>query len=85
MISPRDNAFPSSAGGTSFPQREAEDQDAGEDDLKDSNIKVSGVPFLSLAQSEAHDVRSRGGSDTPHAVEPAHMAAFIVQCNVVVQ
>ena len=33
----------------------------------------------------SHDDRTGAASDAPHAVQPAHMAGFIVQCNVVVQ
>ena len=33
----------------------------------------------------SHDDRTGAASDAPHTVQPAHMAGFIVQGNVVVQ
>ena len=68
-----------------LPQRKAEEQDGREDDLQDADIPVAGVPGGAAGEYKAHDVGACGGSHTPHAVEPAHVCAGVVESYIVVE
>ena len=67
------------------PKRKAEKQDSCQGHLQDADIPVAGVPGGAAGKYSSHDIWPCGGSDTPHAVKPAHVAAGIVESNVVVQ
>ena len=60
-------------------------QDGREDDLQDADIPVAGVPGGAAGEYKAHDVGACGGSHTPHAVEPAHVCAGVVESYIVVE
>ena len=68
-----------------FPQRQAEDQNQGQKELENRNDPVAGVPAHASGQGKSHDIRSSGGANAPHAVEPAHMPAFVMERYIVVQ
>ena len=70
---------------TLLPQGQADHQHHGEQDLEQGNGPVADRPVHSMGQRRAHDHGAHHGADAPHAVQPAHMAASVVQGNVVVQ
>ena len=70
---------------TLLPQGQADHQHHGEQDLEQGNGPVADRPVHSMGQRGTHDHGAHHGADAPHAVQPAHMAASVVQGNVVVQ
>ena len=49
------------------------------------NGAVACVPCAAAGHDIAHDVRAGGGAHAPHAVQPAHVLALVVQRHVVIQ
>ena len=70
--------------GGGLPQRQAEYQHSRQDDLQNRDDAVAALPGAAR-QRPAHDDRAARRADAPHAVEPAHVAALIVQGHIVVQ
>ena len=72
-------------GGRALPQRQAEQQHRRQAQLEDGNVPVARLPALAPAQGKADEVGAHQGAHPPHAVQPAHVAAGVVQGHVVVQ
>lgn len=67
------------------PQREAHEEDEGEDRLGDADDEVRARPAQAGGDGVAHDERADGGPDAPEAVQPVHVARRVVQGDVVVE
>ena len=77
--------FSGSARGAFLPQGQTDEQHRREKDLEQGNVPVTGRPRHSACQRRTHDHGADHGADAPHTVQPAHMAALVVQSHVVVQ
>ena len=66
-----------------LPQRQAEQQHHCQHHLQNANDAVAALP-AGTGQCLPHNNGAKAGTYTPHAVQPAHMAAFVVQGNIVV-
>ena len=73
------------SGAAFFPQGQAYQQYGGERRLEQGYVPVAGAPAHSAGQGEAHHIGSDGGSQPPHAVQPAHVPARVVQGDIVVE
>ena len=71
--------------GTPLPQRQAAQQDQREDGLHQGDGPVACLPAVPRRENGAQDHGADDGAHAPHAVEPAHVAAGIVEGNVVIQ
>ena len=67
-----------------FPQRQAENNDGRQRHLQHRNNAVAALP-TAVGQRPAHNDRPAAGAQAPHAVQPAHVAALVMQGNVVVE
>ena len=67
-----------------FPQRQAENDDGRQHHLQHRNNAVAALP-TAVGQRPAHNDRPAAGAQAPHAVQPAHVAALVMQGNVVVE
>ena len=72
-------------GRAAFPERQAQHQNGCDADLDEGYDAVATVPALPAGQGQAHQHRADDGAHAPHAVQPAHVAALVVEGNVVVQ
>ena len=70
---------------TFLPQRQAQHQDDGQHHLQDRDVPIAPRPALALRERIAHDVGADRCADAPHAVQPAHMPAFVVNGYVVIE
>ena len=68
-----------------LPQSERQKEDRRQNDLQNAHDPVAPGPVISAGQHPAHDVRTDGRAHAPHAVEPAHVAAGIVEGHIVIQ
>ena len=68
-----------------LPQRQAQHQDDGQHHLQDRDVPIAPRPTLALRERIAHDVGADRCADAPHAVQPAHMPAFVVNGYVVIE
>ncbi len=66
-------------------QRQADHQNRRQRDLEHCDVPVAYMPPAPAGQGKAHDVRPHGRAYAPHTVEPAHVAAGVVQRHVVVE
>ena len=71
--------------GPSPPQGQADQQHAGQRQLDQRHGAVACVPASAPGQHAAHQIRAQRRAHAPHAVQPAHVAAGVVQGHVVVQ
>ena len=71
--------------GLALPQRQAEDQDSGQHHLHQGDVPVAHLPALPAGQGVADQVGPHQGAHAPHAVQPAHVPAGIVDRHIVVQ
>ena len=71
--------------GPALPQTQTQHQDHCQTDLQEADVPVAHVPPLAAGQGKGHGVGAQGGPDAPHAVEPAHVAAGVVEGHIVVQ
>ncbi len=67
------------------PERQAEDQESCQYDLKYADIAVTGIPRLPAGKGESHDIRTESRAHAPHTVEPAHVVTLIVERHVIIQ
>ena len=70
---------------TLLPQGKAHKYHCRQQHLDDGNDPVACVPAHSGGQSRTQNVGTQTGTQAPHAVQPAHMAAGVVQRHIVVQ
>ena len=77
--------FPSGGGGLALPQRQAEHQHRRQGHLQQRDVPVARLPALAPAQRAADEVGPHQGAHAPHTVQPAHVAAGVVEGDVVVQ
>ena len=68
-----------------FPQGQREKQDGHQKRLDHAYHQIAVVPNTATGEDCAHDIRTHGGTDAPHTMEPAHVVAFIVQRHIIVQ
>lgn len=68
-----------------MPQGQATKKNGSQCDLEQGDIPVTAVPAQPAGKRHAHHHRADGGAHAPHTVQPAHVAAFVMQGNVVVQ
>ena len=80
----RGKLLPCSGVGRGLPQRQAEQQQRRQHKLQNGHYAVAVLPGATR-QRPAHDDRAARRADAPHAVQPAHVAAFIVQGHIIVQ
>ena len=80
----RGKLLPRSGVGGGLPQRQAEQQQRRQHKLQNGHYAVAVLPGAAR-QRPAHDDRAASRADAPHAVQPAHVAAFIVQGHIIVQ
>ena len=80
----RGKLLPRSGVGGGLPQRQAEQQQRRQHKLQNGHYAVAVLPGAAR-QRPAHDDRAARCADAPHAVQPAHVAAFIVQGHIIVQ
>ena len=73
------------AAGGRAPERQAEEQDGRKHQLHQSDGPITGVPAVPGGEHRAHDGRPHRRADAPHAVQPAHMPAGIMEGDIVVQ
>ena len=71
--------------GASFPQGQTQEEHCGQRKLDEALRAVAAAPVAAAGEDSTHDVGSHGGSDAPHTVQPAQMAAGVVQCHIVIQ
>ena len=80
----RGKLLPRSGVGGGLPQRQAEQQQRRQHKLQNGHYAVAVLPGAAR-QRPAHDDGAARRADAPHAVQPAHVAAFIVQGHIIVQ
>ena len=80
----RGKLLPCSGVGRGLPQRQAEQQQRRQHKLQNGHYAVAVLPGTAR-QRPAHDDRAARRADAPHAVQPAHVAAFVVQGHIIVQ
>ena len=80
----RGKLLPRSGVGRGLPQRQAEQQQRRQHKLQNGHYAVAVLPGAAR-QRPAHDDRAARRADAPHAVQPAHVAAFVVQGHIIVQ
>ena len=68
-----------------LPERQAEKEHRHERELNIGDDAVSARPARRPREARAHDERTDDRADAPEAVQPAHVAGFIVQRDVVVE
>ena len=68
-----------------LPQRQAQENQAGEHQLNQADDPVAHGPPGAAGQGSAHDIGANGGPHAPHAVEPAHMAAGEMEGHIVIE
>ena len=68
-----------------LPQPQSQEQHRRQDDLQNAHDPVAAGPMTAAGEHPAHDVGTHGRAHAPHAVQPAHMAAGIVEGHIVVQ
>ena len=78
-------ALPAARAPADPPQGQADHKDGGEGDLEQGDAAVAHVPPGPGGQGQPHDIGPHGRPQPPHAVQPAHVAAGVVQGHVVVQ
>lgn len=67
------------------PEGKTEEQNGREYQLDQPDAAVAGVPAVPGSEHRAHDDRPHRRADAPHAVQPAHMPAGIMEGDIVVQ
>ena len=68
-----------------LPFGQAHKQNKGEHNLQNGDIAVARVPALPGGDGPAHNMGAHRGTYAPHAVQPAHVAAGVVQGHIVIQ
>ena len=68
-----------------MPQGQAAKKYGRKCDLEQGDVPVTAVPAQPAGKRRAHHHRADGGAHAPHTVQPAHVAALVMQGNVVVQ
>ena len=68
-----------------MPQGQAAKKHGSQCDLEQGNTPVAAAPAQPAGKRRAHHHRADGSAHAPHTVQPAHVAAFVMQGNVVVQ
>ena len=71
--------------GPSVPERQTAEEDRRNDGLKAGHRPVAAAPALPGREGAAHQHGADDGAHAPHTVQPAHVVAFVVEGDVVVQ
>ena len=64
--------------------RKADEKDSREGSLEQGDTEISRIPGMAVRESQAHNTGAERRAHSPHAVEPAHVPAFVVKGNVIV-
>lgn len=68
-----------------MPQGQAAKKHGSQCDLEQGDVPVAAVPAQPAGKRRAHHHRADGSAHAPHTVQPAHVAALVMQGDVVVQ
>ena len=71
--------------GAFMPQGQAAKKHGRKCYLEQGDVPVAAVPAQPAGKCRAHHHRADGGAHAPHTVQPTHVAAFVMQGNIVVQ